>query len=93
MQEDEDRGDGMTEDTPLWICAFANNQHNLKSEITTNPADLVFAKAMKIANFRVISILDVNNQVHTRLRCEYELYCLTHCFYQEGKWYVVIMME
>ncbi|GFH44502.1 hypothetical protein CTEN210_00976 [Chaetoceros tenuissimus] len=73
-KEDDERGGGMTEDTPVWICAFANNQHDLKSEITSNPADSAFAKAMSIANFRVISILDVNNQVYSRLWCMYELY-------------------
>ena len=52
------RGGGMTEDTPIWICAFANNQHNLKAESA-------FAKAMKIAEYCVISILDVKNQVHS----------------------------
>ena len=74
-REDHDaKGGGMTEDTPIWICAFANNQHNLNAEIPSNPADSAFAKAMKIAKFRVVSILDVNNQVYSRLWCMYELY-------------------
>ena len=68
------RSGGMTEDTPLWICSFANNQHSLESDVKDDPTDTSFAKAMKIANFRVISILDVKKQVYTRLWCMYELY-------------------
>ena len=67
-------GGGMNEDTPVWICAFANNQHDLDSAITPDPADSAFAKAMSMAKFRVNSILDVNNQVSSRLWCIYELY-------------------
>ncbi|GFH50363.1 hypothetical protein CTEN210_06839 [Chaetoceros tenuissimus] len=77
-------GGGMTEDTPIWICAFANNQHDLQSEITSNPADSAFAKAMNIANFRVISILDVKNQVYSRLWCMYELYLTLILSKQKG---------
>lgn len=37
MDDDQDaRGGGMTEYTPVWICAFANNQHDLESEITAS---------------------------------------------------------
>ena len=70
--EDDARGGGMTEDTPVWICVFADNQHDLKSEITSDPADFAL-KTMEIAKFRVISILDVNNRVYSRLWCMFEL--------------------
>lgn len=71
---DEEQGGGMTSDTPVWICAFANNQHELTNDITANPAESAFAKAMSIANYRVMLILDVQNKVFTRLWCIYELY-------------------
>jgi len=68
------KGAGMTEDTPLWICAFANNQNNLNHEITDDPADTGFSKALKIACYRTISIVDEDIKMYSRLWCVYELY-------------------
>lgn len=73
-ESDNKRGGGMTEDTPVWICAFANNQHRLDDEITEDPADSAFAKAMEIADFRIVSIQDLKEDVYTRIWCIYELY-------------------
>jgi len=47
---DDKKGGGMTEDTPIWICAFANNQHDLENAITTDPSESGFAKAMEVTN-------------------------------------------
>ncbi len=67
--KDEKRGGGMTEDTPIWICAFANNQWKLYQAISINPMDSSFAKAMIVACFRTLSILDKNGTVFTRIWC------------------------
>mmetsp|Transcript_18457 Transcript_18457/g.27370 ORF Transcript_18457/g.27370 Transcript_18457/m.27370 type:complete len:117 (+) Transcript_18457:221-571(+) len=67
------RGGGMTEDTPIWICAFANNQHDLENAITTDPSKSGFAKAMEVANYRTLSILDKDGEVFTRVWCILEL--------------------
>jgi len=67
------RGGGMTEDTPIWICAFANNQHDLENAITADPSESGFAKAMDVANYRTLSILDEKGEVFTRIWCILEL--------------------
>jgi len=78
------KGGGMTEDTPIWICAFANNQHDLKSAITTDPSESGFARAMEVANYRTLSILDKDGEVFKRVWCILELY-LTLIKVQEKK--------
>mmetsp|Transcript_4057 Transcript_4057/g.5883 ORF Transcript_4057/g.5883 Transcript_4057/m.5883 type:complete len:641 (-) Transcript_4057:88-2010(-) len=70
----DERGGGMTLDTPIWICAFANNQHELADAVTNNPADSSFAKAMAIAKHRVISIVDEKQTMFTRIWCVFELF-------------------
>ena len=67
------RGGGMTADTPIWICAYANNQWDL-SEITINPYSSSFTLAMKEADFRTLSILDSGGVVFTRIWCILEVY-------------------
>ena len=37
--EDDKRGGGMTEDTPIWVCAYANNQWQLAGDIPDDPKD------------------------------------------------------
>ena len=67
------RGGGMTADTPIWICAYANNQWDL-SDITINPYSSSFTLAMKEADFRTLSILDSGGVVFTRIWCILEVY-------------------
>jgi len=70
----ESRGGGMTEDTPVWICAYANNQWSLSGDITADPKESGFTKAMKIAKGRTITILDKEGIVFSRIWCIFELY-------------------
>jgi len=63
----------MTADTPIWICAYGNNQWDL-SDITIDPRESGFTKAMKEAEGRTITILDNDGMVFTRIWCIYELY-------------------
>jgi len=72
-EKDDRRGGGITEDTPIWICAYANNQHRLHESIPDDPKETGFAKAMKVAKGRTITILDKNGVVFTRMWCVYEL--------------------
>ena len=71
---DDTRGGGMTQDTPIWICSFGNNQHDIQHEMNADPAQSPFAKALKLCNHRTVSILDVSSKVYTRLWCIYELH-------------------
>jgi len=70
---DDRRGGGMTADTPIWVCAYGNNQWDL-SDITVDPRESGFTKAMKIAKGRTITILDNEGTVFTRVWCIFELY-------------------
>merc|ERR1740124_666858 len=79
----EDRGGGMSQDTPVWVCAYGNNQWNL-ADITEDPQDSGFAKAMTIAKGRTITVLDKEGKVFTRVWCIFELH-LTLVAPQEGK--------
>ena len=71
---DDRRGAGMTDNTPIWICAFANNQHDLGNSITLNPSESGFAKATVVAKYRTLSILDKEGTVFSRIWCVLELY-------------------
>jgi len=72
--DDDRRGGGMTEDTPFWICVYANNQWDLSNYVTNDPGDSGFAKAMETVKYRTLSLLDKNGIVFTRIWCIFELY-------------------
>ena len=56
--DEHDRRDGgMPQDTPVWVCAYGNNQWDL-ADITENPLHSGFTQAMKIAKGRTITVLD-----------------------------------
>ena len=64
----------MTLDTPIWVCAYANNQWELSNAISDDPKDSGFAKAMTVAQNRAITIVDKGAIVFKRIWCCYELY-------------------
>jgi len=72
--KDDRRGGGMTSDTPLWICAFANNQWALGGDNTQDPKDSGFIKAMQVTQGRTITILDKEGVLFSRIWCVYELF-------------------
>ena len=45
------------EDVSYWVCAYANNQHALDSEITADPCESAFFKAMQLCD-GVLVVLD-----------------------------------
>jgi len=71
---EDQRGGGMTVDTPVWVCVYANNQWNLGDNITVDPRDSGFTKALQVAQGRTITILGEESFVFTRICCIYELY-------------------
>jgi len=73
-EQDERRGGGLTADTPLWVCAYGNNQHNLSEDISDDPRESGFTRAMRAAEGRTLSILDKGGVVFERIWCGYELY-------------------
>jgi len=57
-----------------WVCAYANNQHDLKSANLDDPEKSSFMKAMKQANSKVLSIVDPNAVKYTRIWCGLEVF-------------------
>ena len=72
--KDDKRGGGLTIDTPIWVCTYANNQHSLEDDITVNPKESGFAKAMEVSKGRTITILDKDGVVFSRIWCVFELH-------------------
>jgi len=85
--EQDGSGGGMSADTPVWVCAYANNQWKLGDSITDDPTKSGFYKAMKVAKGRTITILDKEGTVFTRIWCMYELY-LTLVHLNDAMWAV-----
>jgi len=60
----------------MGVCAYANRQHDLGMEITSNPELSSFCKAMRMAS-GVLLMLDKAANVFRRIWCDFELYqCL-----------------
>jgi len=72
--DDDERGGGVTEDSPVWICSYANNQNDLGASNMENPGESSFVKAMSVSNFRTIAMLDRKATVLTRIWVILELY-------------------
>ncbi|CAE7926062.1 FBL4, partial [Symbiodinium necroappetens] len=62
---------GLPCSTSYWICAYANNQHELEQEISDDPCKTSFYKAMKLC-CGVVLILDVDTTALTRIWCCFE---------------------
>lgn len=56
-----------------WICAYANRQHDLGSDIAADPDASSFRRAMLLAN-GVLLILDPKATPFARIWCDFELY-------------------
>lgn len=56
-----------------WICAFANNQHNLAAEIADDLNQTSFFRAMRLSR-GTVSIVDDKAIVYSRIWCVFELY-------------------
>ena len=53
------------------VCAYANNQHQLDSDIPADPKDSAFFKAMQLCE-GVLVVLDPGAVVFTRIWCSFE---------------------
>jgi hypothetical protein len=54
-----------------WVCAYANNQHELEAAITKDPMESSFLKALALA-VGVLLILDPSATPFKRLWCMFE---------------------
>merc|ERR1712232_263949 len=60
--------------TAYWVCAYANNQHNLNAEIVADLRDSSFVKAIKLARDRVVTVLDEHGETYRRIWCVLEIF-------------------
>jgi len=90
VYDDGPMGGGMTVDTPIWICLFANNQHNPLEDIPSDLTQTGFAKAMKIADYRTLSILDSEGAIFSRIWCIDEIYLTLS---KNGLWAIYTALE
>jgi len=67
------RGGGMTENTPVWLVGFARNQWDLPS-YPDDPMETPMAKAINVAEKRVLSITDKDGQYFSRAWPAFESY-------------------
>lgn len=56
-----------------WVCAHANRQHDLGTDLGTDPSKSSFSEAMKISK-GVLLVCDPNVVVTTRIWVDYELF-------------------
>ena len=59
---------GTTDETPYWVCAYANNQWALDDALTEDPGETSFHKAMALAD-GTVSVLDKSGTVFERIWC------------------------
>jgi hypothetical protein len=64
---------GADEDTLFWVCAFANNQHQIGEELQGGVESSPFVRAIAMAD-RMVTIVDPDGVVFTRAWCAYESY-------------------
>ena len=64
---------GVTDKTPCWVCAYANNQWDLSEVNIEDPGQTSFHKAMALAE-GTVTVLDKGGVVFTRIWCGYEVY-------------------
>ena len=58
-----------------WVCAHANNQHDLASELVTDLAQTSFARALRSPTTKgAVSVVDSSAGCYGRIWCVYELY-------------------
>merc|ERR1711957_779667 len=63
------------------------NQWGLAGDITEDPKDSTFTKAMQVASHRTVSILDEGGETFKRIWCGFEL-ALTFNAAEDGVWVV-----
>jgi hypothetical protein len=62
---------GVDEDTYFWVCAYANNQHELGAELDGDVRSSPFVRAIALAD-GMVTIADGEGAVLTRAWCAYE---------------------
>jgi len=61
----------LTKSAAYWVCAYANNQHDLGADISVDPRQTSFYKAMELSD-GVLLVLDPAATPFTRIWCCFE---------------------
>ena len=61
----------LPEKTAYWVCAYANNQHELGTDLGTDPMESSFLKAMQLSA-GVLLVLDLEATAFSRIWCCFE---------------------
>lgn len=56
-----------------WVCAYANRQHDLGADISDDPQQSSFRRAMKVAQ-GLLLVLDPNATPFVRIWCDFEIF-------------------
>ena len=59
--------------THYWVCAYANNQHKLDNDVTTDPKQSAFHKALMLCA-GTISVIDRSGVCFSRIWCDFEIF-------------------
>ena len=62
-----------TELAAYWVCAYANNQWDLGSSVTSDPSQTSFYKAIGLSK-GTVTVLDHDAITFTRIWCSFEIY-------------------
>ncbi|CAE8595918.1 unnamed protein product, partial [Polarella glacialis] len=69
----------LSRDSPYWVCAYANRQHSLDDELSADPTETSFCKAMNVSE-GLLLILDQQQEFtgpatpFSRVWCAFELW-------------------
>eukprot|EP00929_Paragymnodinium_shiwhaense_P121744 TRINITY_DN9411_c0_g2_i1.p1 TRINITY_DN9411_c0_g2~~TRINITY_DN9411_c0_g2_i1.p1 ORF type:complete len:752 (-),score=139.68 TRINITY_DN9411_c0_g2_i1:937-3192(-) len=80
---------GLRPNTAFWLCAYANRQHSIKQELSSDPRESSFFKAMSLSEGMLL-ILDAKGKStgpatpFTRIWCAYEAYVAIDFYNQAG---------
>ena len=59
---------GLGDDAAYWICAYANNQHDLGADVDNpDPSQSAFVRAIELAGRKVLSVIDEGGVTYTRI--------------------------
>mmetsp|Transcript_67953 Transcript_67953/g.210183 ORF Transcript_67953/g.210183 Transcript_67953/m.210183 type:complete len:661 (+) Transcript_67953:59-2041(+) len=64
---------GLPETTAYWVCAYANNQWQLAGDVSDDPANSSFRKAIDLAA-GTVTVLDRGAVTFSRVWCAYEIF-------------------
>jgi len=76
----EEKGGGMTEDTPIWVDVFARNLWDFMSDIEESPTEKIF----EVTKYRMLTIADKAAEFLQRIWSIFDIITII----EKGNWYI-----